>query len=254
MIIDRSREQGHIITGTPKTYVAFVLDQSGSMKNVLYPTIDGFNKQLDTIKNEANINTYVSLVTFNSAVMPIFFNRSISNVPTLGTHNYKPEGWTALYDAVGYTINRLENEAEYDGNTAFLVVIVSDGQENRSVDYNRNRISSLVRQKKSTGRWTFVYIGSNQDLSDAMSVFDLPHQNVFDWQYTPIGTAAAYGANSVGLSNYLTARNAGLTFTSNFFDTESSKLNISTSTPLNLSTTVLETKTEVKKDDTNDKG
>ena len=223
MRVDTSLEEGR--GETPKTYVAFVLDRSGSMNAVLTPTIDGFNHQLDTIKREANINTLISLVTFNDIVTPIFFNRPVSGMKYLNSVNYRPHGWTALYDAVGYTIRRLENEAEYDSNTAFLVVIVSDGQENRSLEFNANSLSSLIRQKKNTGRWTFTYIGSNQDLEFVRNVLYIPQGNIFDWTYTAEGTAAAYGANSIGLSNYLISRNAGETTTSNFY-TESTTTKI----------------------------
>src|SRR6266702_1708626 len=114
MNLDLSLEQNPQGSLAPakRHYVAIVLDRSGSMSNVLDATINGFNSQVDAINHEATPETYVSLVTFGSEVTPVYFNRRNGHINKLNHYTYKPTGWTALYDAVGYTINRLEMNAE----------------------------------------------------------------------------------------------------------------------------------------------
>lgn len=204
---------------TPKTYIAFVLDKSGSMNSIRDVAIRGFNDQLNNIAREANPNTFVSLVTFSTHVTPIFFNRKVQDVKHLTYENYQPSGWTALYDAIGYTIIRLENQSEYDANTAFLVVIVSDGYENRSTDYTASSIASLIKRKQDSHRWTFAYVGANQDLSKVAQTLHIPFGNFIQYNSTPIGTANAFSSVSSSTSNYLKSRKMGITATENFSGT-----------------------------------
>lgn len=200
----------------PKTYIAFVLDKSGSMSNIRDVAIKGFNDQLNSIAREANPNTYVSLVTFSTQVTPIFFNRKVNQVEHLTYESYQPNGWTALYDAVGYTISRLENQGEYDSNTAFLVVIISDGYENRSVDYTAHTIANLIKRKQDSHRWTFAYVGANQDLSKVAQLLHIPMGNFINYTSTPNGTSEAFMNISSSTSNYLKSRKLGITATETF--------------------------------------
>ena len=215
MNLDLTKEQ-RFPNSSPKTYIAFVLDKSGSMQNIRDVAIRGFNDQLESITREANPNTFVSLVTFSTFVTPIFFNRRINQVEKLDYFNYQPEGWTALYDAVGYTISRLENESEYDSNTAFLVVIISDGYENRSVDYTSSKLANLITRKQHSGRWTFAYVGANQDLGKVTQLLNIPLGNAITYDSSPIGTAAAFVNITNSTSDYLRSRKMGITATESF--------------------------------------
>lgn len=201
-----------------RTYVAIVLDKSGSMDNILDATIQGFNTQVDSIVKEAIGQTFLSLVTFNSYVEPVFWNQHPSYLTKLSRNNYKPQGYTALYDAIGYTINRLDYTAEDVGNAAFLVIIVSDGMENRSQQF-RHTLSALMKQKQATGRWTFVYVGSNHDIAKVANDLYIPNSNRHQFTYDAAGTTAAYTASSGGLKSYFADRSVGLTNSTNFFTT-----------------------------------
>lgn len=199
-----------------RTYIGIVLDKSGSMNDILDATIQGFNSQVDSIVKEAIGQVYLSLVTFNTNVEPVFFNRPPSHLTKLSRANYKPAGWTALYDAIGYTINRLEFSAEDVGNSAFLVIIVSDGLENRSQQY-RWTLPNIIKQKQQTGRWTFVYVGSNHDIAQASQALFIPAANTYAFQNNSVGTAAAFNATSGGIGTYFLERKKGLTSSDSFY-------------------------------------
>lgn len=206
----------------PRTYIAFILDKSGSMEFVRDATIDAFNKQIETIVKESRIsdNNFYSLVTFSTTVEPVFFNRKNGYIEHLSRKNYQPNGWTALYDAIGYTINRLDYEAEDVANAAFLINIVSDGQENRSLSFNKQSIGNLIRLKQNTGRWTFTYLGSNQDLAQVSASLFIPYQNTLTFDSnTAKGISNAFAANSKGLKCYLTSRRVGETSSESFYVT-----------------------------------
>lgn len=227
MNLDLSLENKPFEVLAPKRhYIAVVLDRSGSMgqNGVLDSTINGFNAQIDAINREATPETYVSLVTFGTSVSPIYFNRRNGQIEKLNRNNYRPEGWTALYDAVGYTIRRLENEAEYASDSTFLVMIVSDGYENRSVDYNAHSLANLIRNKQYTGRWTFTYMGSNQDLSQVATILNIPFANTLAFQSTAEGTASAFCASNAAIGSYLRSAKKGMMGTADFYSTTGSSV------------------------------
>src|SRR5258706_3780732 len=201
---------------TLRTYIAIVLDKSGSMEKIKDATIDGFNKQVDSIVREAVGKVYLSLITFSSQVEPVFVNQPPSYLTKLTRENYRPNGWTALYDAVGHAINRLDYTSEDVGNSAFLVIIVSDGQENYSKEF-RHTLPAMIKRKQETGRWTFVYVGSNQDLSHVAQSLYIPFTNTFAFESNAVGTAAAFNASSGGMSTYFAGRKRGLTSSDSYF-------------------------------------
>lgn len=245
MTVDNSRNQDvvpKILTPIKKTYIAIVLDESGSMQNMKQYAIAGFNNQIRNIQREADGNTFVSLVNFSTAVRPIFFNRTPDNFVELNNFNYNPTGWTALYDAIGYTIKRLDYQAEYADDTAFLIVIISDGMENRSQEFNRTSIGDLIRSKQSTNRWTFTYIGANQDLSKVIYDLGIPPGNIMSWVYTPEGTSKMFVDNTISVSCYMNNRRSGLTSSKSFYSDSSKNPTI---TPLNVTTFDSATKTIV---------
>ena len=120
-----------------RTYVAIVLDRSGSMLKVKSETVKGYNEQVKTLLEEASIpdrgETFASLVTFNGQVTEDFFNAPVEILREMHESQYEPSGWTAMYDAVGYTIEKLCKETDItDEFNSYLIVVISDGEENRS--------------------------------------------------------------------------------------------------------------------------
>jgi len=79
---------------------------------------------------------------------------------------------------VGFTLLKMKNEIEDTDDTHYLIIIISDGEENASKEYDYDRIGSLIRRLQDTKRWTFVYIGANQDLSKLSNKMKIPSGNV----------------------------------------------------------------------------
>ena len=82
-------------------------------------------------------------------------------VKELTAERYQPECCTALYDAMGISLNALRKKV-VDEDIA-LVTIVTDGYENTSNEYSGKSIKSLVDELKGKG-WVFAYIGTNQEV------------------------------------------------------------------------------------------
>ena len=123
-----------------KTIYHFVVDQSGSMSGSEGATIEGFNSQLNTLKNLKKANPeqefVVSVTYFEDEVMDIIKFAPIEQVESLSRENYKPGGLTALLDAIGRSIDRIQQtfsqEIKMDG-----AIIVSTPQEVALLDVKR---------------------------------------------------------------------------------------------------------------------
>jgi uncharacterized protein YegL len=143
---------------TEKTLVAFLLDRSGSMTNVITETISGFNSYLDTLtgKPEAKDIT-VHFSQFDSESLDVIEDCvPLAKVAKLNAETFKPRSWTPLYDSIGKTIRAIEDQAK--GFKVFFVTL-TDGQENQSKEWNDKTIKDLIRSKEEKDKWTFSYIG-----------------------------------------------------------------------------------------------
>jgi len=154
-----------------KTYVAIVLDKSGSMDSIMNEARTSFNEQVKKIQEESkNLDTRICLTVFNHELDFVKFDEAVDNLSVLEKKDYQPSGWTAFYDAVCTTIRKLEDLPDInEPETAVLMLIITDGLENSSKKYNSKDLSEMIARLKNTERWTFSVMGANIDL-EALSV------------------------------------------------------------------------------------
>jgi len=203
-----------------KTYIALILDSSGSMASIKGETINHFNEQIEQIaKDSVGLDTSVSLATFNSEVDIKFFNNPVNDLKPLTLKTYFPNGYTSLYDAVGITVDRLLAECKdiKKKDTAVLVVILSDGQENSSQKYTIEDIAERIQELQNTKRWTFTYLGANQDLSKIEQQLHIPAGNISAFVANTAGMAAATNLSVGSSQSYMTSRRLGETQTYGYY-------------------------------------
>lgn len=125
-------------------------------------TISGFNEYVQTLKNDKKSkNIKMTLTKFDSTgIKQVFRDEAIKDVPQLSRENYKPGALTNLYDAIGHVIK--QTESRLSQKDVVLFVIMTDGQQNASSQYDRDKIFKLIKQKQESN-WTFTYLGANQD-------------------------------------------------------------------------------------------
>lgn len=179
--------------------IVVVLDRSGSMSTVRNDTIGGFNEFISAQKREARKHRYtvtVTLVQFDDKYEVVYSNRPIGQVPPLTQETFVPRGGTALYDAIGRTVN---DSGVISCNTCrcgkshamarTLFVVLTDGEENSSYEYTAARVASLIRSANENN-CEFVFIGANQDaILSARKMGINPN------------SALTYAANAVGTQN-----------------------------------------------------
>lgn len=167
-----------------KTFYHIILDQSGSMQDCLQPTISGFNEQLQVIRSlqqrfpEQEIR--VGLTRFNQEVMHTYFAQPPGHVTELNQNIYSPNGCTALYDAIGLTVQKLNERIELeliaDLATA-VVVVITDGYENSSRHFNLTQTKSMIQELEASGKWTFSYLGATLDAVEIASSLNIKQHN-----------------------------------------------------------------------------
>lgn len=208
----------------PKTYVAIILDRSSSMWTMKMEAIDGFNEQLRSIKEMEDKNDIrLSLITFSSNVDDAYiWNKRPKDIEELSEDTYKPNGMTALNDAIGQTVEKLKKvEDKDDENTSFLIVIVSDGHENNSKEYKQDAIKELIEGVQKTNKWTFTFLGTNQDMVTTAEQYSIPIANTLYYNNTGKGMAAGYHTHNIGTSSYFNARSKGKTSVDDFYSDNS---------------------------------
>ncbi len=205
---------------TIKTRIAIVLDRSTSMFTIRKEAVQMFNSQVASIKsNGVDQDTRVSLFTFSTiADEPTLFNVPAAELVELKESDYIPNGWTAMYDGIGLAIDRLSALKEAtDKDCAFLVVVITDGEENHSTKFNGFTIGDRIKLLQSTGKWTFTFMGANVDVEKMSQTLHIPKGNTISWQASSFGATHAGVLNATATSNYMNMRSFGATASKDFY-------------------------------------
>ena len=110
----------------------------------------GFNSFLN---GEEGADVYLSLTLFDHEYTPVIQSVPLESVPNLDdTLTAEPRGTTALLDAVGRSIHDfkqglIKNPKANSSNDG--VVVLTDGLENASKDYDYKRVKDLIDQQKA---------------------------------------------------------------------------------------------------------
>ncbi|MCO6461008.1 MAG: hypothetical protein J5I59_06365 [Saprospiraceae bacterium] len=145
-----------------------ILDESGSMESIKSTIIQGFNELVQTIqgieKQFPEQEHFITFVSFNSLGQKlIHFIDPARKLNQIDEKIYKPNASTPLFDAMGFSINKLKQSLQGQTDYNVLVTILTDGEENASKEFSGNDIKKLVEELKQN-RWTFTYIGTDHDV------------------------------------------------------------------------------------------
>jgi len=206
-----------------RTHVIILLDQSGSMGSIRKQAIDGFNEQVRSIQRNADLggDTWVSFYKFGGGdgTKPhwerVFDARPASALTAIDERSYVPNGITPLYDCVGMALQDAETKS-HEGDVGFLFCVISDGLENASREWTAERIAEKVKALQDTGKWTFVYIGANQDLGDVQKHLGI--RQVVSYDATPRGYEVMSHNLCASTTGYFESRSSGSTSKDDFWE------------------------------------
>jgi len=200
------------------TYIHFILDRSGSMWETMSDTIGGFNSFLNSQKNEVNkeSNCFMSLYQFDNEYDIIYKNKVMCDVEELNEESFVPRGQTALIDAIGRTIVSIncENSVKINKevNDQIIVVILTDGFENCSTEFNHKKVMKMVKEKESIG-WKFVFLGANQDAIETANNLGISKNSAMTYTQTPENVRACFSGLSDAVKRARTGDSVNVEFT-----------------------------------------
>lgn len=153
------------------THVVMVIDRSGSMSSNWSDVLGGYKQIVQDNKKDSGQCTF-TVAVFDDRYDVLEDFTDIAKVSEeLAT---SPRGYTALLDAVGKTINevgeKLNNLKEDEKPSKVLFMIQTDGMENASKEFNREKIKSMVEEQTNKYNWNFMFLGASLDaVNDAVS-------------------------------------------------------------------------------------
>lgn len=200
-----------------KNYVALLLDASGSMSSLRAKALECLNRTLRDLKENSKTTgqkTYVTLITFNDKAVVHFKNVDSANL--VEYKNYLPNSGTALIDAV-LKATDLFGEIKYTkkDDVSFLVMTITDGQENSSKN-SHIYFGDKLMAFQGTDRWTFTF-QVPKGYSSYITGLGVFGGNVQEWDTNEHGLEQATNQNTFGLSNYYNQRSLGKTSLQSFY-------------------------------------
>lgn len=152
------------------THIIFVVDRSGSMSSISTDMIGGYNEFIKKQK-ELPKECFVSFYQFDDIYETVFERVNLQDVNSLDSKTYVPRNSTALYDAIGDTINNygkyLSDLKEEERPERILFVTITDGENNASTRFDVEKIREMVKHQTEAYKWDFVFLGSNIDAWNA---------------------------------------------------------------------------------------
>lgn len=186
-----------------RVLIGFVLDKSGSMGTIAHETVTGFNEWLDEAKRTMP-DALLTLTLFDTEYQTRYENAPIRSVKSLS--NFNPYGMTALLDAVGDTITRMEQEERSGKYDKVLLIVQTDGYENSSTRFSAWQIRQLIEKHTQDG-WTFVALGADVDAWASFSQLGFGRGNVI--AYAGAATSDTFRTLAQNTATYAAAPAGG---------------------------------------------
>lgn len=207
-----------------KQYVGISRDHSRSMWNITTPAKQDYNDNIISIREAANLNnldTVVSVVKCGvgpyARVDREVVNTNINTLRPLSSYVADGSG-TPLWDSVGELIDVLSDVPDAaDPEVSFLVMVITDGEENVSKKWNSGRLSEKIRELQASDRWTFVFRVPRGYGARLVNRLGIHEGNVLEWDQTARGVETASVATNTAMASYFTNRSQGIKSTSKFY-------------------------------------
>lgn len=174
-------------TPNPRINITAILDRSGSMSSIIDDSIGGFNSFLKEQQESKDGEAWMSINLFDDTHEELESLKPIDQIKPLHRANYVPRGMTSLYDAIGKALTKLKAD-NHENN---IIVILTDGGENSSREFNLSTINTMISEAEAKG-WKFIYLGANQDSFAVSKTLGIMRGSTANFVANAAGTATAY--------------------------------------------------------------
>jgi hypothetical protein len=187
------------------------------MDSIRNDTIEGINTFITEQKKDPE-NTRFTYVQFDNHYEVVHDNIAMPEVPLVDNKTFVPRGMTALLDAIGKTITRastyIEAQPVQDRPEKVVLVIVTDGHENASQQFNKAQVRELVTSKQNIDDWQIIYLGANQNAILQAAQYGIRGTTSMNYSAGTKGVKAAYTAAAVNVRGLKAGVYEGIKFDS----------------------------------------
>lgn len=215
-----------------KTYIGISRDHSGSMRSISKYAARDYNANINAIKEGSEIgnqDTIVSVVKCGIGCpaqnLREVTNSSVNKLQSLDESAYITDGnATPLFDSVGMLIDQLSATPDAnDVDVSFLIMAVTDGGDNASVNYSARSLGEKIKKLQNTDRWTFIFRVPPGESRTLISM-GIPEGNIQEWDANAAALERSTKVTTQAFKNYFTDRAAGKTATRSFYTTNLSEV------------------------------
>lgn len=209
-----------------RTLAGISLDHSISMRAIAPSAARDYNQLISGIKDNAiqhNQDVIVSVVNCGAghteSVRREIVNSSVTVLQPIPENQYEANGrGTPLYDSVGELIDIFENSPyTSDPEVSFLLMIITDGEENSSFKWSAKKLSEKIKQLQATDRWTFTFRVPKGGARKLVKDLNLYEGNVQEWDLSSKGMEQSSVVTTAAVSEYFKQRSTGARSTSSFY-------------------------------------
>lgn len=199
-------------------HIAMVLDMSLSMwghKGNLIKVADGQIAHLAQRSKELDQETRITVYTFNTSAQCVIYDKDVLRLPSIAEF-YNPTGGTALIDATMGALDDLAMTPEKYGDHAFLIYVLTDGEENSSRKFRSSDLTHRI--EALPGHWTLASLVPNAIGKHEAKRFGFLSDNIAIWD-----TSSTQGVQEVGAKikaatdTFMDNRTKGVRGTKNLF-------------------------------------
>lgn len=175
------------------TEIVVILDRSGSMQQGRDDHEGGLASFVHDQKALPG-NVRFTLVQFdtNDPCEIVYDGVPIAEV---GDITLIPRGGTPLLDAIGQSIAHVATRLQDADPDQVIVMIITDGEENSSREYQRDHIQKMIAEHEGKG-WKFLYLGADVDAFAEAGGLAIRVSSTLGYRKSKSGISAAYSALS----------------------------------------------------------
>jgi Mg-chelatase subunit ChlD len=193
------------------TDITFLMDRSGSMHLLKREVVNGVNSFIAEQKL-AKGDAVFTLIQFDGKDPNEYIHTAIpiKEVPRFPMSQFAPRGNTPLMDAIGFAIvkagRRIKSMPRNERPGKVVFVIFTDGYENASRKYDKERIGTLIENLSTKYHWEFMFLGADTNAMMQGNEINIPEDTTLD--ISSLKSEIAIELASEKLRNYRATNNS----------------------------------------------
>lgn len=206
-------------------HIALILDASTSMTSHAGDLVKVADAQIATLAEKSKLEdqeTRITVYTFSDPhyhdglmAKCLVYDKDVLRMPSIAGM-YSPHGNTALCDAMNTVIAELGETPTKYGDHSFLLILLTDGEENRSTPAGKKKLPFTLQSIPDN--WTVAAFVPNAMGRHDMIKLGFPAGNIAIWDAGKSGSLIEVGEQiATASADYMAMRSSGQRSTKNLF-------------------------------------